>query len=273
MQQRLKNRWFYVPEIALADYTVEAKVDWVEFRVRLGRNSQARHVGETLRSMRASVYAYDRSEEDRSPAEGPMNTDTFWVRIQDPSPWCIGLAKGVLQEAWSIVDEIRIAAVEVAIDWNPTDNSDPKRYQMLATLFRHHLPLPFDHELAQDDLRQVYGPNVVQYVVPSIRGQSRTHPDTDVGRSEVQTRLLRDSTFFEHYLDATVYRGARLAPRLFKILRQIYGQQKSLDGNQDAPTTSREMRAHRGNAQRAGLGGPRPQRFSGPSRLQVRRPE
>ena len=35
MQQRLKNRWFDVPEIALADYTVEAKVDWVEFRVRL----------------------------------------------------------------------------------------------------------------------------------------------------------------------------------------------------------------------------------------------
>ena len=214
IQARFQSSVTYVPRIDLGDYKCSSKVDWIEIEVSLQRATQARHLSEALRTSTSSVYARDHVTRSGTGVR-------FLLTIQNPSPGSLDYIQHFLRRKWGL-DSVRLRGIEVAVDWIPRDYSDLARWQMVAVLFRHHFPHNFPHTTPLADLRQLHGGTTrPQFVIPGMIGQPRRIPDTDFKEEHVQTRVLRDHWDFDHYIDATVYRGYKTGPIMFRIQNKV----------------------------------------------------
>jgi hypothetical protein len=225
-QARLKGTFAYVPRIRFSDYRCRADVDWVELEVSLARTTQCKHVNSALkRAVDCSLHV--KGLDSGAFADRNVTTDKFRVRVQDSTPVMLQGISAALRQTFGIRDPIGISGIEVAVDFYSNDRSDLKRLQMVAALFRHHLPVDVLLNHPHDDLRQVFHDSIggretsTMYVLPARQGRSRRYSDTETNQDEVQDRICRNHTPFQHYLDATGYRGRKGGPVMFRIQNKI----------------------------------------------------
>lgn len=132
VQRRLSGRTVLVPRVNLNAYRYRALIDWIEFRVHLGRPTQVQHVQSVLRQFlsRDSHIA----PEDKGPG------DVFaicTIRVQEPAS--LALITNIYQ---SLVDTFgeaagsRVTGIEISIDAYPRKVADTARATLMGTMQR-----------------------------------------------------------------------------------------------------------------------------------------
>lgn len=131
-QRRLMNRVKLVPVVDIEDFRFRAVVDWIEFRVHLGRTTQAQHVQQILRRH------LPRDSFIRPEDEGPGSTFSICsIRVQEPAN--LALIARVHRDLTGTFGEAagsRVAAIEISVDATPRQPSDNMRTTLLGAMQR-----------------------------------------------------------------------------------------------------------------------------------------
>lgn len=117
---------------SLSDFTLRARIDWIELRVTLAEPSQPRQIRSRLPESWGKPYV--------TPEERPESSTVFTLRVQDPG----GTDELLAQAQQLALVDIKIQAVEVALDAFPRRPADSHDQLALGALYmlRHQARPP-----------------------------------------------------------------------------------------------------------------------------------
>lgn len=220
IQRRLRHQKVLVPAINLDTYRFRTVIDWIEFRIHLGRVTQVQHVQQVLRKHldRDSFIAPENL------GEGKTFT-TCSIRIQEPSS--LALIATIHQDLANTFGEAagsRVTAVEVSVDAYPREPSDEARATLLGALQR---TIWTDRDIWSNPNsrpRMAFG-----------RGKKETmklSPEPDMDSTDL-SRMVPENHVVP-FVDATMYIGARDDDDvMIRIMDKVKDKQRR-DGSFDA---------------------------------------
>jgi hypothetical protein len=220
IQRRLRHQKVLVPAINLDTYRFRTVIDWIEFRIHLGRVTQVQHVQQVLRKHldRDSFIAPENL------GEGKTFT-TCSIRIQEPSS--LALIATIHQDLANTFGEAagsRVTAVEVSVDAYPRQPSDEARATLLGALQR---TIWTDRDIWSNPNsrpRMAFG-----------RGKKMTvklSPEPGLDSTDL-SRMVPDNHVVP-FVDATMYLGARDGDDvMIRIMDKVKDKQHP-DGTFDA---------------------------------------
>lgn len=131
-QRRLLGRTALVPRVDLERFRFHAVIDWIEFRVCIGRNTQVQHVQNVLRRN------LDRNSHIVAESKGPGDVfSVCTIKVQEPESLAlINVIYEDIAETFGEAAESRITGIEVSIDAYSTKASYTDRISLLGALQR-----------------------------------------------------------------------------------------------------------------------------------------
>lgn len=221
-QRRLAGRLALVPKIDLDAYRFRAVIDWIEFRVYLGRTTQAQHVQDVLRrrlDRNGFIYPQDL---------GPGKTFSICtIKVQEPGS--LALISAIHRDLVDTFAEIRpsqITGIEISVDAYPRRDSDEARAILVGGLQR---TIWTDRDIwskPNSRPRMVFG-----------RGEKQTiklsrEPEKD---ETIASRSVPDNHEVP-FIDSTMYLGAKEGDDvMIRVMEKIRDKQRP-DGSFDALT-------------------------------------
>lgn len=219
-QRRLLDQKVLVPAINLDAYRFRAVIDWIEFRIHLGRVTQAQHVQQVLRKYldRDSYIAPENL------GEGKTFT-TCSIRIQEPSS--LALIATIHQDIAKTFGEAagsRVTAIEVSVDAYPRQPSEEARATLLGALQR---TIWTDRDIWSNPdsrPRMAFGRKKKQTV--------KLSPEPDMDGTDL-SRMVPENHVVP-FVDATMYLGAKDGDDvMIRIMDKVKDKQRP-DGSFDA---------------------------------------
>lgn len=222
-QARFFGRVAVRPLIDLSLYRQKAVVDWLEIRVCLRDMTQGRHVHDLVEKCAGvSVHAKplpksgtptedssrDGAEEGRR--EDSRTSNTFTIRVQDPTKELVDQIVLILGDRWGSIAEPVVCGMEVSIDWYSRKSSADELHLITGVLQRHFVPYSLNPARAGARPRSVYGRFV---------GKD--------GKTRPYTRHLYDPSqhlYLSPVVNGTLYFDARDAPIFWKIMHKVSDQ-------------------------------------------------
>jgi hypothetical protein len=224
-QRRLARRIVLSPAVDLADYWFRAVIDWIEFRLHLGRPTQVQHVQVVLRRFlnRDSFIV----PEDKGPG------DVFsicTIKVQEPASLAqIAVIHKALISTFGEAGGSRVTGLEVSIDAYPREPSDAARAMLLGAMQR------------------------TIWTKRDIWSDRMSRPRTTIGRGDKQTITLspepeKDDTKLsgsvpENHqnpsIDGTMYVGAKDDDVMIRVMDKVVDRQRP-DGTRDVLTDDRK---------------------------------
>lgn len=209
-QARFSGRDILRPDIDLSRYRVRAVYDWIDLVVRLGANSQFRHIQDEL-----LPFAARKLHVTPLGAHESGTTDQFRIRIQDPSRKLLNAIVTALDRRWGMRGAPTVDEIEVSIDFYPHSGDDEERQILVGILQRHFLPRD---EVIFSDKQCRKG-----------RERSRRHlalieqlePRQAWGRGSAKTDILRPGNAENIALDATYYLCAKDWIQRWRVMDKV----------------------------------------------------
>lgn len=256
-QARLKGREVFVPEIDLSRYRCRAHIDWVFLQVRLGRQTQSKHVSYEIARVLGRKPAVLASSEEHDASLRNYTGDEFRVKLQDPTLPELRELAAALEERWGIVGVISVVGIELAIDFFPAHHIpaaeiDGDRDRLVAVLQRHHLaPWELFSE-PRADQRFFYigagGKGHTVFVVPEAgraAEEGRSICASMVADKETRKHILRcaESEPVPMPVDGTLYAGPKHGAVMFRVQNKVFdGSDPETRGKVPLPLRKRRAR-------------------------------
>lgn len=232
-QARFAGRVAVKPLIDLSVYRQKAVIDWLEIKVFLRDKTQGRHIHDLIsKETGVSVYAKPLATgaDEESGAAGKRvsaTTDTFAIRVQDPTPVLVDRIMDILETRWGSVSEPFMHGMEVSIDWYSKAASVEELCAMTGVLQRHFVPYRLNpaHEGARP--RSIFG-KIVGGTGKTLRHVRHLYdPSLDLYQSPM--------------VDGTLYFGARDASVLWKVMMKVTDQRTG-EGHRQLPVEEHRAR-------------------------------
>lgn len=209
-QARFRDRVLAKPVLDLKQYRSRAVIDWLEIGVSLSRPTQFQYVQDAIVGIglrRPHILP-------RNPDEA-LSTAQFKIKIQDASPEHVLACLAALREAFGLITEPTVEAIEISVDFVPKMPSDTSRALMTGVLGRHLFPTRDIHSHGMDRPRF---------------GLARGHrPIFLVGASSSAKNLepLRHTGKDRRLpADATLYAGRQNGPVQWKVMDKVVDSQR-----------------------------------------------
>ncbi len=238
------NRVVFKPEYDLASMaSIVALIDRVAIVVdtKHPTSDQALQRG-IAASMATAVYVADRTKDAgkskwcASLPELDLSKPTgqhFAVMVQEPTPATLRTIMGTIEAIAGIDGQVRPFLLELAIDFYPTDQTDPVEAlltrEKIVGLVQRHLwsagssLLDHEHHRPREaDPRQVYskdGKTATRFLFADSSGSRLS--DMQLDEVSIRERLMTRRPGNDLNLNATIYRGDEAGPRRTNIQHKV----------------------------------------------------
>lgn len=221
VQRRLSGRIALAPKIDLDSYRFRTLVDWIEFRIHLGRPSQTQHVQAVLRKFLARDSHI--MPEDKGPG------DVFaicTIKIQEPAS--LALVTKIHQSLVNTFGEAtgsRVTGIEVSIDAFPRQPSDAARALLLGAMQRTIWTGRDIWSNPDSRPRMVFGRGKKSNYKLSPEPEKKELVKPQHNEPELLTRAVP----FHHNIpaiDGTMYLGARADAIMIRIMDKVIDGQR-----------------------------------------------
>ncbi|RJE80013.1 hypothetical protein DWB67_09985 [Paracoccus sp. JM45] len=217
-QRRLNDRIALVPIVDLDAYRFHAVIDWVEFRIHLGRPTQAQHVQAVLRR----YLARDSFIAPEDGTDGSVFT-VCTIKVQEPSSFAlIHVIHRALCDRFGEASSARVTGLEVSVDAYVAENANATRAHLLGALQRTIWTSRDILTNSNSRLRSVWKKQSdgVQKLLPELQ-----HDDARGRRANSENHRAP-------FIDGTMYLGARHDDVMLRLMEKVKDRQR-FDGSYD----------------------------------------